>query len=449
MIDRKPIAIIAGARTPFTQAFTVMKEVPATDLGQAVLLGTLHRAACETDQVDEVVFGNVAGPPESANIARVISLQAGIPHQRVAHTVNRNCASGMESLLSGWNAIDQGRATCVIAGGTESMSRIPLMWSRQAAAVWLRLARSKTLAARLRTLASFRPRHFKPVSGIELGLTDPVSGLKMGETAEVLAKEFGISRDDQDRFAMESHHKAVAAQEANFFSGEITPEIISVQTPGGKRIEKDNGPRPGQSLPQLAKLRPLFDRVVNDGVPRGTVTAGNSCPLSDGAAAVMLGSPDDLHRFASPPLGYITSYALAGCDPRRMGLGPVYAVAQLLKQTGMTMKDFDLIELNEAFAAQVLACEKAFESKRFAQRELGRTSALGEIPRDRLNVHGGAIALGHPVGATGTRLVLTLLRSLQASGKQRGLATLCVGGGQGVAMMVETQRSPPRKMTLK
>jgi acetyl-CoA C-acetyltransferase/acetyl-CoA acyltransferase len=264
--------------------------------------------------------------------------------------------------------------------------------------------------------------------GIELGLTDPVSGLNMGETAEVLAKEFGVTREDQDHFAMESHQKAEAAQAECFLSG----EIARVETGSGTWFEKDNGIRAGQSMKQLAKLRPIFD-------PRGSVTAGNSCPLTDGAAATMLCGADQVERFAKPPLGYITAYAIAGCDPRRMGLGPVFATDKLLKQTGYSLKDFDLVEINEAFAAQVIACQRAFESDAFARQELGRSAAVGEIPPDRLNTHGGAIALGHPVGTTGTRLIITLLRSLKAAGKQRGLATLCVGGGQGVAMVVETE----------
>lgn len=426
---RKPIAVVAGARTPFAKAFTDLKDVSAVELGRLALLDVYRRCGLSGSDIDEVVMGNVAGPPDAANIARVIALKADVPIDRVAHTVNRNCASGMESILGGWQAINEGRATTVVAGGTESMSNIPLMFNRQAAAIWFRLAKCRTMMQRLRTLASFRPRHFKPVIGIELGLTDPVSGLNMGETAEVLAQEFDISREAQDRFAMESHQKAESAQIKCFTSG----EIVMVELPNGKRLEKDTAVRHGQSMEQLAKLRPIFNT-------KGTVTAGNSCPLTDGAAALVLAAPDDVGRFATPPLGYITSYAVAGCDPHRMGLGPVYATAKLLKQTGLSIDDFDLIEINEAFAAQVIACEKAFASKKFAETELGMSSAVGEISDSRLNVHGGAIALGHPVGTTGTRLVLTLLRALKASGKRRGLATLCVGGGQGVAMVVETEK---------
>lgn len=422
-----PIAIVEGARTPFAKAFTDLQNVSAVELGRLVVEDVLRRSGLKSTDVDEVVFGNVAGPPDAANVARVIALSAGIPNDRIAHTVNRNCASGMESVLAGWQAIQSGRARTVIAGGTESMSNIPMLFHPDAARQWMRLGRARRLRDRLKALAGFRPRHFRPVMGLELGLTDPVSGLNMGQTAEVLAAEFGLTRDQQDRFAMESHHKAEATQKACFLSG----EIASVPTSDGV-FEKDNAIRYEQSIAQLSKLRPIFDRD-------GTVTAGNSCPLTDGAAAIALSSPDQIDRFSGPPLGYLTGYAIAGCDPRRMGLGPVYATAKLLRQSGWSLDDFDLVEINEAFAAQVIACIQAMASKSFAQNELGAPEAIGELDPARLNIHGGAIALGHPVGTTGTRLILTLLRSLKAAGKRRGLATLCVGGGQGVAMILETE----------
>ncbi len=428
METMKPIAVVAGARTPLAKAFTDLKSMSAVQLGQHAVVDALRRCGLTPADIDEVVMGNVSGQPDAANLARVIALNAGIPNDRIAHTVNRNCASGMESVINGWHAIEQDRATLVIAGGTESMSNVPLLFRSSAAKLWMKLARSKTMSQRLKVLASFRPKHFKPVIGLELGLTDPTCGLNMGQTAEILAKEFSISREDQDAFALASHQKALAAQETCFLSG----EIAAIEA-DGKTIDKDNGPRTGQSMQQLAKLRPIFDAS-------GTVTAGNSCPITDGSAAVVLTGKDDLARFEKPPLGFITHYAIAGCDPRRMGLGPVYATSKLLKQSGMKLSDFDLIEINEAFAAQVIACQRAAESKDFGETELGLSAALGEFPADRLNVHGGAIALGHPVGTTGTRLILTLLRALRATGGRRGLATLCVGGGQGFAVAVETEQ---------
>ncbi|QDV81315.1 acetyl-CoA C-acyltransferase [Stieleria sp.] len=428
--NSQPIAVIAGARTPLSKAFTDLADVSAVQLGTHAVTAAVTRAAAQTDamdidQVDELVMGNVAGPPDAANIGRVIALSAGLPKERIAHTVNRNCASGMESIFAAWDSIARGRASIVVSGGTESMSQVPMLFRRDAAKNWMRLARSKTIWQKLQTLAAFRPRHFKPVVGIQLGLTDPVSGLNMGETAEVLAREFGITREEQDAFAVLSHQRASAAREECFLSG----EIAEIETKHGV-VAKDNGPRDGQSLEQLARLKPLFDAG-------GSVTAGNSCPLTDGAAALVLSDLSTAERFEQP-LGYITDYAIAGCDPHRMGLGPVYATAKLLAKSGMSLADFDLIELNEAFAAQVIACEIAAASKSFASQELGRRQPLGELSRDVMNIHGGSIALGHPVGMTGTRLVLTLLRALRKRGKQVGLATLCVGGGQGVAMIVRT-----------
>lgn len=422
-MNLKPLAVISGKRTPFCKAYTDMQKLHAVDLGVAAVQAALQEADLKPINVDEVVMGNVSGPADSANIARVIALTAGVPQDRIAHTVNRNCASGMESILSAWQILNEGRAQTIVAGGTESMSGIPMLVNSDAAGLLMELNRAKTLTARIKVLSRLRPKHFKPVPGVMLGLTDPFCGLNMGQTAENLAREFQISREQQDQFALESHQKAAAARVRCFLSGEISAT---------GEVEKDNGPREGQSLAALQKLKPAFDR-------NGSVTPGNSCPLTDGAAAVVLTSAEAGVNRDRRPLGYITSYAIAGCDPARMGLGPVYATAKLLQQTGLQLSDFDLFEINEAFAVQVLACLAAFESDEFAKSQLGRQQALGQIPRERLNVNGGAIALGHPVGTTGTRLIITLLRALREQGLRRGLATLCVGGGQGVALVVETE----------
>ncbi len=426
----EPVAIVDGARTPFAKAFGRLADVSAVTLGKLAVTDSLRRCGLSPEVIDQVIFGNVASPPDAANIARVIALESGVPQSRIAHTVNRNCASGMESLLGACHAIHHENASLVVAGGTESMSQIPLFVSREAAHLWTRLARAKTITARLKVLAGFRPRHFKPIAGIELGLTDPVSGMSMGETAELLAREWHITRKEQDAFAAASHVKAAETQERCFFSGEIAP----VDLGRDDLFDKDDGIRTGQTVEQLARLRPIFAKD-------GTVTAGNSCQITDGAAAMVLASASGLTQFSRPPLGYLTAYAIAGLDPRRMGLGPVYAITKLFRETGLSLADFDLIEINEAFAAQVIACQRAMASESFAKEHLGQDTALGELPMDRVNIHGGAIALGHPVGTTGTRLVLTLLNSLRQTGKHRGLATLCVGGGQGVAIVVETERS--------
>ncbi len=430
MTQSHRLAILAGARTPQAKAFGSLAACSAVELGVHATQAALSKASLQPAAIAELVMGNVAGPPDSANLARIIALKAGMPQDRIAHTVNRYCASGMEAIIAAWQAIQTERGEVIVAGGTESMSQIPMLFSQTAQRKLLAIARSKTWASRLAGYAGLRPRDFKPVLGVELGLTDPACGMNMGQTAELLAEEFSITRVEQDQFAVDSHRKAIAAAQRCFMSGEIAP----LET-AGQAIQCDVGPRDHQSLAALAKLKPLFKRD-------GTVTAGNSCPLTDGATALvvcaeklLLESPD---RFQQPPLGYVSAYAIAGCDPRRMGLGPVFATAKLLKQTGMQLGDFDLIEINEAFAAQVLACLKAFASKRFAASELQRGESLGEVDPSRLNIHGGAIALGHPVGASGARIVLTLLRALREKGLQRGLATLCVGGGQGYAVMVES-----------
>jgi acetyl-CoA C-acetyltransferase/acetyl-CoA acyltransferase len=416
------IAIIEGVRTPFCKIHGPVINISAQELGRVVAVEVLKRAGLSPAQVDQVVFGNVAVPAEAANIARVIALNAGVPQDRIAHTVQRNCASGMESITTAAQLIQLDEAKIVLAGGTESMSQIPLLYGKDATERFLRLSRTRTWWQRFKTLLGFRPRHFKPVIAIQQGLTDPVSGLIMGATAEVLADDLSISRQEQDAYALESHRRAVEAQER----GRLAEEIVSVA-----EVREDVGPRKEQSLEALAKLKPIFKKD-------GTVTVGNSCMLTDGAAAVVL-MPGALARTEGrSPLGYIRGFAYAGCDPKRMGLGPAFATSKLLAKTGLRLDEIDLIELNEAFAAVVIANEKAFASKKFATEQLGRTEPLGELDRQRLNVNGGAIALGHPVGATGTRLVITLLKELRRRGLKRGLATLCIGGGQGGAMLVET-----------
>jgi acetyl-CoA acetyltransferase family protein len=421
------IAIVEGVRTPFVKAFGPLASVSAQELGRIATCAILQRADMAPEKVDQVVFGNVALPPDAANIARVIALQAGIPQDRIAHTVQRNCASGMESITTAAQLLQLGEGRTIVAGGTESMSQIPLLYNKEATELFLRLGRAKTWGQRLGTLLRFRPRHFKPVVGIQLGLTDPVSGLIMGETAEVLADDFHITRQQQDVYALESHRRATDAQQRCVLSEEI---VALPADATHAEIKEDVGPRREQTLEALAKLKPFFRKD-------GTVTVGNSCQLTDGAAAVLLMPGEIVRAEGRRPLGYLRAFAYAGCDPRRMGLGPVFATAKLLDRTGLALKDFDLIEMNEAFAAQVIANEQAFASDRFAREQLGRDKGLGEIDPGRLNVNGGAIALGHPVGATGTRLVITLLNELRRRNLRRGLATLCVGGGQGAALLLE------------
>lgn len=422
-----PVAVVAGVRTPFAKAFGPLSRVPADQLGRTALLGAISRARLTPLDVGEVVFGNVAGQPDASNLGRVIALRSGIPNDRIAHTVNRNCASGMEAIFSAWQILAEGRTDLIVAGGTESMTNVPFLWSQKAKDFFLEWKRA-SFWKKMKLAGKIRPSLLKPTPALELGLTDPVCGLNMGQTAEVLAKEFGIGRDEQDRFAMESHHKAIAAWKRGFFADEVVP--VPGDLTHGPAVDRDSGPRPNQSMEALAKLPPIFDRQ------NGTVTAGNSCPITDGAAATVLKMADQAR--SQQVLGYVRGYAIAGCDPRRMGLGPVFAIHKLLKRSGMKLSDFELFEINEAFAVQVLACQKAMASTEFAKRELSSDQPVGELDMSRLNVNGGAIALGHPVGASGTRLIITLLRALRERGLKRGIAALCVGGGQGAAAWVET-----------
>ena len=418
--------ILGGVRTPFARAGTVLRHMGAVELGRVAAGELLARHEVDPARLDEVILGNCAQPAEAANVARVIALRAGIPERVPGLTVHRNCASGMESVALAAERIQLGRARLVLAGGVESMSQLPLLFPPGFAA-WLEgLARAKHPLARLQAALRFRPALLRPRPALLDALHDPVCGLGMGETAEVLAREFDLGRELQDGFALLSHQRAVAARER------LREETVPVFPPPACELVRDDaGPREGQTLDQLARLRPVFDRR------NGTVTAGNACPVSDGAVALLVGGEEAAGDWPSPPLGRVRAWAVAGLSPRRMGLGPVHAIARVLDETGLALEDFDLFEINEAFAVQVLACLEAAKSVPFARAELGRDRALGEIPLERLNVNGGAIALGHPVGASGARLLLTLLLEMRGRGVKRGLATLCVGGGQGAAFVLE------------
>jgi len=421
------LVIVDGVRTPFCKAGTDLAALGADELGRIAVNGLLTRTGLDPALVDEVIFGCVAQPVDAANVARVIALRAGIPESVPAITVQRNCASGCEAVTLAQEKLLAGRGSIFIVGGAESMSNIPLLFKPKTAEKFGRLSRAKTGGQKLQSLTSFRPSDFQPRIGLLLGLTDPVCGLNMGETAELLAREFGLTRAEQDAFALQSNQRAIAGREK--VAEEICPAFLSSN--GKMAITKDNGPREQQSLEALAKLKPVFDRRT------GTVTAGNASQVTDGAVALLVMSEKRAAELGFTPLGALSGYAYAGCDPSRMGLGPVFAIARAEAQTGLTVADADLIELNEAFAAQTLAVLKAAKSDSFARKFLGRERPLGEIPNEKLNVNGGAIALGHPVGATGARVVLTSLKELQRRKARRALVTLCVGGGQGAALWLE------------
>ena len=422
----KRVAIVEGIRSPYVKAGTDFKGLSSVDLGRSVLRELLERTAIDPSAIDEVIIGNVSPPVDSANPSRVIALRAGLPKEIPAYTVQRNCASGMQALTSAYTQIIAGESEVVVAGGVESMSQIPFYFTPELQEIITDFQRARTLLQRIAILKRIRPAQLKPVIGVMLGLTDPVCGKNMGQTAEILAREFDISRDEQDEFSLMSHQRAEAARER------LAEEIVSIMpTPKYNPVEQDNGIRIGQTMEALGKLKPVFDRKY------GTVTAGNASQLSDGAAMLLVMTEEKAKELGYEPLGFIKDFAYAGLDPARMGLGPVFATQKLLNKTKVKFKDIQLMEINEAFASQVIACERAFASKEFVEKHFGTKRAIGKINRAILNVNGGAIALGHPVGSTGARLVLTLLREMKRRDLNLGLASLCIGGGQGGAVLVE------------
>jgi acetyl-CoA C-acetyltransferase/acetyl-CoA acyltransferase len=424
----KEIVIIDGLRTPYAKAGTALRDVPADSLGAFVIQELVERTGIAPAEADEVIVGNAGMPAETANISRVIALRAGIPRPTPAYSVQRNCASGMQALSSAWTQIAAGLSQVVLTAGVESMSNFGFYTTKRLKDIFTAIGRSKTLWGKVRAGLGIRPKDLMPVVGLTLGLTDPVSGFNMGQTAENLVRDFGISRREQDEFALWSHRKWTAANEAGKFRNEIVPFY---PPPKFEPVEEDVGPRKDETMEDLERLRPYFDRKY------GTVTPGNSSPITDGAAAALVMTAERARELGLAPLGRIKAFAYAGNDPSRMGLGPVFATAKVLKLAGMKLSDIELIELNEAFAAQVIACEKAAVSKEFFAKQLNGDTPIGEFRREILNVNGGAIALGHPVGSSGMRIVVTLLKEMERRGLATGLATMCIGGGQGGAMIVE------------
>lgn len=421
----KPLYIVDATRTPFARAGTTLASMSAVDLGRAATTALLTKTGIDPAVIDETLFGCVGQPADAQNIARVIALRSGIPDAKPAMTVHRNCASGLEAITTAHQRICAGQGDVFVVGGTESMSNMPLYFRPATAGKFAVLGRSKSLPQKARAATAFRPSDFSPLIGLQLGLTDPVAEMNMGETAELLAREFGIRREAQDAFAARSHLRALHSQAIH--SAEISPVYPDDEAP----VLADNGARGDSSMENLARLRPIFDRR------HGTVTAGNSSQITDGAAALLVCSEQALALHGWEPLGRLTHYAATGCEPERMGLGPVRAMDAVLHRAGRRLDDIDLIEINEAFAAQVLCVLKCLQDEK-AARLAGIDAPLGEIDPARLNAAGGAIALGHPVGATGARLVLTALRQMKLQGVQTALVALCVGGGQGVAALLES-----------
>ena len=424
----REVFIIDGARTPFLKARTGPGPFSAADMATAAGSALLLRQPFAPEQLDEVILGCASPAADEVNIGRVVALRMGCGDAVPGWTVMRNCASGMQALDSAAANIRLGRSDLVLAGGVDALSHAPLLFS-EAMTRWLaNWFATRTVGQKLRALKSLPLRHLAPVVGIMKGLTDPVIGQLMGQTAENLAFKFGITRAEMDAFAVHSHQRVVAAQDAGHYADEIVPLIGR----DGTVFAADDGVRHDSSVEALAKLKPFFDKKY------GRITPGNSSQISDGAAWLVLASAAAVERHGLQPRGRIVDSQWAALAPAQMGLGPVHAAMPILQRHGLAPNDLDVWELNEAFAAQVIACLRAFDDDDYCRQHLGVEAAPGAPDMARLNVDGGAVALGHPVGASGARIVLHLLNVLHRTGGQRGLASICIGGGQGGAMLVET-----------
>lgn len=422
----RPIYIVDGARSPFLKSRNRPGPFAASDLAVHAGRALLTRQPFEPTELDEVIVGCASPSVDEVNIGRVVALRLGCGRHVPGWTVMRNCASGMQALDSAMANMESGRANLVLAGGVDALSRAPLLLS-DAMVHWLaNFYAAKSLGQKAAALAKLKLSYLAPVIGIMKGLTDPNVGLIMGQTAENLAYRFGIDRTRQDEYAARSHARAIAAQEQGHL-GEIVPMFDE----RGNLYPADDGVRKDSTVENLAKLKPFFDRKY------GTVTAGNSSQITDGAAWLVLATEEGLKRHGLTPIGRIVDSQWAALDPAQMGLGPVHSSTPILRRHGYGLDDMDAWEINEAFAAQVLGCLEAWKSDDYCRTQLGEDRALGELDMDKLNVDGGAIALGHPVGASGARIVLHLLHVLKRTGGRKGMAAICIGGGQGGSMLVE------------
>lgn len=410
-----PMVICGGARTPFVRSFGKFMGATADDLARTVLVEVLARTGADPAMLDEVILGCAGPPVEAMNIARVAALRAGIPKEVPAVTVHRNCASGIEAVASGLRRVRTGEAGLMLVGGCESMTEAPFQLRTPGRRKLLRLATARGAMRKLRAALALRPKDLFAGETLRTALTDPFAGMLMGETAELLAREFGIERARQDQYAAASQKRSVKARDEGLFQEEIVPFFVPPRFT--RMVDGDDGIREDSTITRLAKLRPVFDRR------HGSVTVGNACQITDGAAALLVASREQAEACGLPTLGLVREVVTVGCDPRRMGLGPALAIPALLEKVGLDSQQIGLFEINEAFAVQVLAC----------------LEALGDQAPDpeRLNVNGGAIALGHPVGATGVRIILTLLLAMRRRSERYGIASLCVGGGQGAAVLLE------------
>lgn len=423
----RPVYLVDGARTPFLKVEGSPGPFTPTDLAVQCGRPLLLRQPFAPQQFDHVVLGCVNVLAGETNPARIAALRLGIGDAVPANTVQINCGSGLLAIDQGFRAIRDGSADLILSGGSESLSHAPLQFGDDAAEWFASLSKARTMKDRLAAVSRFRPQYFKPEISLLRGLTDPVVNLNMGQTAELLAHLFDISRREADEYAAESHQRLARA----WRDGDLAQEVTPAFSLDGRCFEQDNGLRPDSTADQLARLKPAFEK------PWGKVTAGNSSQVTDGASWVILASEAAVERHGLTPLARIVDCQWSALDPAVMGLGPVFSSTALLQRQQLGMGDVDLWEINEAFAAQVLACLRAWESDDFCRNELGLDGAFGAPTHDRLNVDGGAISLGHPVGASGSRIVLHLANALQRLQLTRGVATACVGGGQGGALLLE------------
>ena len=426
MSNLRRACIVAGLRTPFARSGTVFKDVTAVQLARRVTQELLERTALDGREVSEVAFGQVIASVLAPNVAREVSLLPQLPRTVPAFSVNRACASAGQAISYAADQISLGHADVVLAGGTESLSDIPILHSRRFSQILVDASKAKTLGQRMALFAKLRPRDLIPVAP---AIAEPSTGQSMGQSAETMAKENGITRESQDKLAMMSHHRAARATASGRLAEEIAPWF------GGRGMDQvvttDNLVRGDTSLEALAKLKPVFDRRY------GSVTAGNSSPLTDGAAVVLMMEEQKARSLGYRPLAAVRSYAVAAVDPGwQLLMGPAYAVPKALDRAGITWKELGLVEIHEAFAAQVLSNTEAWASKAWAEK-LGRAAPVGEVDWERTNVHGGSIAIGHPFGATGARIATTLANEMVKRDVQFGLISICAQGGMGFAMVLE------------
>jgi acetyl-CoA acyltransferase len=420
-------AIVAGLRTPFVKAGTDFAQLDVLELARSVTVELLQRTGLDPKDVQQVIYGNVTRPVHYSNIARELVLAAGLPRTTPAETVTLACASACQAITDATNLIERGYADVVIAGGVEMLSNVPIALSPPLARAFVSASQAKSMRDRIQSFSGVGLADLAPVAP---SITETSTGLSMGQSAELMAKLNGISRADQDTWALRSHRNAAAAWQDGRLSEEVS--TVYVVNDGGRAVTRDNHIRPDTSLEKLAQLKPVFDRQY------GTVTAGNSSPLTDGAASVLLMSQERAADLGMKPKALVRSYAYAAVDPAdQLLLGPAYAIPTALDRAGITLGDIDLVEMHEAFAAQVLSTLQKLESRSFAEDELGRSEAVGCIDRDRMNLRGGSIALGHPFGATGARCVLTLANEMERQSAGLGLVSVCAAGGVGAAIVLE------------